>query len=70
MTTLISKVAESELEKDSRLYFQMQLAEELKMTLSDLKEKVTEEEMILWQLYYSIKSRKQKEEMEKAKRRR
>lgn len=48
----------------------MQLAEELKMTLSDLKEKVTEEEMILWQLYYSIKSRRQKEEMEKAKRRR
>lgn len=48
----------------------MQLAEELKMTLSELKDRVTEEELILWQLYYSIKSRKQKEEMEKAKRRR
>lgn len=48
----------------------MQLAEELKKTLSELKDIVTEEELILWQLYYSIKSRKQKEEMEKAKRRR
>jgi len=48
----------------------MQLAEELKMTLSELKDRVTEEELILWQLYYSIKSRRQKEEMDKAKRRR
>lgn len=46
----------------------MQLAEELKMTLSDLKEKITDEEMILWQLYYSIKSRRQKEQIDKAKR--
>jgi hypothetical protein len=40
------------------------------MTLSDLKNKVTEEEMILWQAYYSIKSKRHKEEMDKIKRRR
>jgi hypothetical protein len=48
----------------------LQLAEELKMTLSQLKDAMTEEEVLLWQLYYSIKNKRQKEEMEKAKRRR
>jgi hypothetical protein len=48
----------------------LQLAEELKMTLSQLKDAVTEEELILWQLYYSIKSKRQKAEMEKIKKRR
>jgi hypothetical protein len=48
----------------------LQLAEELKMTLSQLKESMTEEEVLLWQLYHSIKSKRQKQEMEKIKRRR
>jgi len=40
------------------------------MTLSQLKDAVTEEELILWQLYHSIKSKRQKAEMEKIKKRR
>jgi hypothetical protein len=48
----------------------LQLAEELKMTLSQLKDAMTEEEVLLWSLYFSIKSKRQKEELEKAKRRR
>jgi hypothetical protein len=48
----------------------LQLAEELKMTLSQLKDAMTEEELLLWQLYFSIKSKGQKKELEKAKRRR
>jgi len=37
------------------------------MTLSELKEKVTEEELLLWHAFYSIKAKKQQEEMEKIK---
>jgi hypothetical protein len=40
------------------------------MTLSQLKDAMTEEEVLIWQLYYSIKNKRQKEEMEKIKRRR
>jgi hypothetical protein len=48
----------------------MSLAETLHCTLYELKSRITEEEMLLWQLYFSRKNRIQKEEMEKAKRRR
>jgi hypothetical protein len=40
------------------------------MTLSQLKEAMTEEEVLIWQLYFSIKSKRQKTEMEKIKKRR
>jgi hypothetical protein len=40
------------------------------MTLSELKSKVTEEELVLWHAYFSIKNRRHQEEIEKAKRRR
>jgi hypothetical protein len=40
------------------------------MTLSELKEKVTDEELILWSCFYSLKNKKQQQEMEKIKRRR
>jgi hypothetical protein len=63
------KAIEKELESDGRLFFQLSLANELKMTLSELKEKVTDEEMVLWQCFYSIRNRQQEKEMEKIKQR-
>lgn len=48
----------------------MQLAEALHCTLHELKSRVTEEELILWSLYFSRKSEMQAKEMEKIKRRR
>jgi hypothetical protein len=64
------KVIESELESDGRLYFQLSLAEVLHCTLSELKGKVTDEEMSLWAAYFAIKSKRQAAEMEKIKRQR
>lgn len=63
----IQKVIESELEEDGRLYFQLSLAEILHCTLYELKSKVTEEEMQLWACYFSIKSKREKQEIEKIK---
>ena len=48
----------------------MSLAEALHCTLYELKSRVTEEEMLLWQLHFSRKNRIQKEEMDKIKRKR
>jgi hypothetical protein len=48
----------------------MQLAEALHCTLHELKSRVTEEEFILWQLYFSRKAEVQAKEMEKIKRKR
>jgi hypothetical protein len=36
--------------------------------LSELKTKVTDEEMLLWSAYFAIKNRRQEQEMEKIKR--
>jgi hypothetical protein len=65
---LIAKAIESELESDGRLFFQLSLAEVLHCTLSELKTKVTDEEMLLWSAYFAIKNRRQEQEMEKIKR--
>jgi len=46
------------------------LAEVLHCTLSELKGKVTDEEMSLWAAYFAIKSKRQAAEMEKIKRQR
>lgn len=58
------------MESDGRLYFQLSLAEVLHCTLSELKGKVTDEEMSLWAAYFAIKSKRQTAEIEKAKRQR
>jgi hypothetical protein len=50
------------------LFFQLSLAETLHCTLHELKDKVTDQELLLWSAYFSIKNRKQKEEMDKIKR--
>ena len=64
---MISKAIEKELEFDSRLMFQLSLAEELKMTLAQLKESMTDEEMLLWSAYFRIKKRQHDKMMEDAK---
>jgi hypothetical protein len=46
----------------------LSLAEALHCTLFELKNRVTEEEMILWQVFYGIKSKRQEKELEEAKR--
>jgi hypothetical protein len=46
----------------------MSLAETLSCTLHELKSRVTEEELILWQLHFSRKAELQAKEMEKIKR--
>ena len=68
MLSQTPKAIERELESEGRLYFQLSLAETLHCTLFELKNKVTEEELLLWAAYFSIKSKRQKEEMEKVKR--
>jgi hypothetical protein len=47
--------------------FQMSLAEELKMTLAQLKESMTDEEMLLWSAYFRIKKRQHDKMMEDTK---
>lgn len=58
---------EKELESDNRLMFQLSLAEELKMTLAQLKKSMTDEEMLLWSAYFRIKKRQHDKMMEDAK---
>lgn len=48
--------------------FQLSLAEELKMTLAQLKESMTDEEMLLWSAYFKIKKRQHDKMMSDAKR--
>jgi len=62
-----SKAIEQDLKADTRLYFQLSLAEALHCTLFELKNRVSEEEMILWQVFYKIKNDRQEAELEKAK---
>jgi hypothetical protein len=62
-----SKAIEQDLKADTRLYFQLSLAEALHCTLFELKNRVSEEEMILWQVFYKIKKDRQEAELEKAK---
>jgi hypothetical protein len=59
-----------ELEADSRLQFQLSLAETLSCTLHELKSRMTDEEMILWQLHFQRKNELQQKEMDKIKRKR
>jgi len=68
MQSPIPKAIEQELESDNRLYFQLALAETLGCTLFELKSKVTDEEMLLWIAYFSIKNKRQEKEIEKIKR--
>jgi hypothetical protein len=49
---------------------QLGVAKELGMSLTQLKQTVTVEELLLWSAYFSILNEDQQKEIEKAKRRR
>ena len=49
---------------------QLGVAKELGMSLTQLKQTVTVEELLLWSAYFQILNEDQEKEMEKAKRRR
>ena len=49
---------------------QLGVAKELGMSLTQLKQTVTVEELLLWSAYFQILNEDQEREMEKAKRRR
>ena len=49
---------------------QLGVAKELGMSLTQLKQTVTVEELLLWRAYFSILNEDQQKEIEKAKRRR
>ena len=52
------------------MMLQFGVAKELGMTLQNLKENITYEELLGWSCYFSILNKRQDEAMNKAKRRR
>ena len=48
----------------------MVVAEKLGMTLSELGERMTEEELVLWSVFYDLRQEEEKAVLDKAKRRR
>ena len=48
----------------------MVVAEKLGMTLTELGQRMTEEELLLWSVFYQLRSEEEKASIEKAKRRR
>ena len=57
---------EAEFRKNGTLRFQLSLARELGMTLGDLRERITEEEMMLWSLMFAEEARERDEQQRKA----
>jgi len=43
------------------LRFQLYLASQLHMTLGDLRERVTDEELVLWSAFYELQNKEQAE---------
>jgi hypothetical protein len=50
--------------------FQLGVAKELGMSLTQLKQTVTPEELLLWSAYFQVLNEDQQKEVDKAKRRR
>jgi len=68
-TTWISKVLKREIERDSSLSYQLQLAERLGKTLSELRQQLTQEELLLWMVNDAVQSeRRVKERQARARR--
>lgn len=55
-----------ELKADGDLLFQMQLARELHMTLGQLRERMTQEEMVLWGIYFEVQAEEDRKQQNKA----
>ena len=56
------------IEQDNCLFLQFFIAEKLGMTLTDLRSKMSFEELLGWSAYLSVKSDREEKEMEKARR--
>lgn len=59
-----------ELKADGDLLFQLQLARELHMTLGQLREQMTNEEMVLWGIYFQVQAEEDRKQQNKASMRR
>jgi hypothetical protein len=66
----IIKAAKRELEKDNQLIAELVVAEKLGKTLVELREQMTADELLLWCMFYEIRSDQEKKQLEDAKRRR
>ena len=55
---------------DGQLILEMIVCEKLGYTLSELRERMTLEELILWSTFYELRGDEEKAAMEKAKRKR
>lgn len=66
----ITKAAKKELEKDNQLIAELVVAEKLGKTLVELREQMTADELLLWCMFYEIRSDQEKKQLEDAKRRR
>ena len=53
------KKLSEQLKDNQKLRFQLYLASELHMTLGDLRERVTDEELVLWSAYYELQRKEQ-----------
>ena len=57
-----------ELRRDGQLVQEMIVAEKLGYTLSDLRERMTLEELYLWSAFYQLRNEEETKAMNKAKR--
>ena len=64
------KALEAELKKDGFIQIQFFVAEKLSCTLSELRQKMTAEELFGWYTYFKIRSDEEKAAFDKARRRR
>ena len=60
----------SQLKKETSLLAELHVAKELGMTLGDLRDKMTYEELWLWVAYFGLMSDEQQDAIKKANRRR
>lgn len=55
----------SQLKDEPKLRFELFLAKELHMTLRDLRERITDEELVLWSGYYELESKEKEKVMKR-----
>ena len=60
----------AQLKKENQLLAELHVAKELGMTLGDLRDRMTYEELWLWITYFGLMNDQQDEAMKKAQRRR
>ena len=58
------------LSEDGELILQFVVAEKLGYTVSELQERMTQEELWMWSIFYDLRADQEKEAMDKAKRKR